>query len=89
MLYIAPEAVHMERAVKEVAPRMKPGRLVRDEGRAAEGTLSKTGAWGDPTLATYEKGRLIVEPMVERLCAEVSNFAKADFAVAPKRHRYL
>jgi creatinine amidohydrolase len=59
----------MSKAVKDYDPR--PGRrgLTRDpEGR---GTYSKTGIYGDPTLATKEKGRIIVEATVRAIVAQV------------------
>lgn len=68
MLYIAPDRVDMSKAVKDDAPRGEGG-LTRDpQGR---GTYSRTGSWGDPTLATREKGRLIVEATVERILRDL------------------
>ena len=65
MLYIAPASVEMKKAVKDYNPRPdRPGmRLTRDPQVAArgEGTYSPTGSWGDPTLATREKGRIVTE----------------------------
>lgn len=69
MLYIAPDLVDMSKAVKDYDPR--PGRkgLTRDPNGA--GTYSPSGVWGDPTLATKEKGRIIVEKTVEYIAREV------------------
>jgi creatinine amidohydrolase len=69
MLYIAPALVDMSKAVKDYDPR--PGRrgLTRDPNGA--GTYSPSGVWGDPTLATKEKGRIIVEKTVEHIVREV------------------
>ena len=65
MLYIDPTAVEMKKAVKDYNPRPdRPGgRLTRDKQVAArgEGTYSPTGTWGDPTLATREKGQKVTE----------------------------
>ncbi|MDQ3012161.1 MAG: creatininase family protein [Acidobacteriota bacterium] len=65
MLYIDPAAVNMKKAVKDYHPRPdRPGtRLTRDPKVAArgEGTYSPTGSWGDPTLATREKGQKVTE----------------------------
>lgn len=65
MLYIDPAAVDMKKAVKDYNPRPdRPGvRLTRDPQVAArgEGTYSPTGSWGDPTLATRDKGRKVTE----------------------------
>ena len=54
MLYIAPESVRMNQAAGDLSPD-KRGPLTRDPH--GKGTYSPTGAWGDPTLATREKGR--------------------------------
>jgi creatinine amidohydrolase len=69
MLYIAPELVDMSKAVKDYDAR--PGRkgLTRDPKGA--GTYSPSGIWGDPTLATKEKGRVIVEKTVEEIVRQV------------------
>jgi creatinine amidohydrolase len=64
MLYMAPEIVHLEKAVPELAAD-RPGPLTRDP--CGHGVFSATGAWGDPTLATMEKGRIVVEAIVEEL----------------------
>ncbi len=65
MLYIDPTAVEMKKAIKDYNPRPdRPGtRLTRDKQVAArgEGTYSPTGTWGDPTLATREKGQKVTE----------------------------
>lgn len=64
MLYIDPTAVEMKKAVKDYNPRPeRGGRLTRDKQIAArgEGIYSPTGTWGDPTLATREKGQKVTE----------------------------
>jgi len=66
MLYIAPETVNLSAAQKDIHPDKGPGGLTRDPN-AARGIYSPTGAWGDPTLATREKGRIVVEALVERV----------------------
>ena len=54
MLYIAPETVRMKKGARDLHPN-QPGGLTRDP--QGKGTYSPTGAWGDPTLATREKGQ--------------------------------
>lgn len=77
MLYIKPDVVHMENAKKDFEN--KPGKLSpflnNDDPRAA---YSPTGAWGDPTLATPEKGKIIVERLVEYLYQDIK---KAEFTL--------
>jgi creatinine amidohydrolase len=69
MLYIAPDAVTMSRAVNEF--RDGPGRLTRDKNNA-EGVLSESGVWGDATLATVEKGRAFTETLVAGILKDIS-----------------
>lgn len=69
MLYIAPETVDMSKAVKDYDARPNRRGLTRDpEG---SGHYSPTGIWGDPTLATREKGELIVETTLKEIIKEV------------------
>lgn len=70
MLYIAPDVVRMDRAERDIHPDRGPGGLTRDP-KAETGVFSPTGAYGDPTLATREKGQLMVEGMVDYLVREV------------------
>lgn len=68
MLYIAPETVDMSKAVKDFAPKTKPGFSRAPDG---PGHYSKTGIWGDPTLATRAKGARVVEAMVAGMLADI------------------
>jgi creatinine amidohydrolase len=69
LLYIAPSAVRMDRARADGAGE-RPGPLTRDPDRAG-GHYSPSGVFGDPTLATWEKGRAMVEAIVTDLLAEI------------------
>ena len=68
MLYIAPETVRMNKAVRDLSPN-QPGGLTRDPH--GKGTYSPTGAWGDPTLATREKGQAVVESLVRTILSDI------------------
>ena len=68
MLYIAPATVDMSRAVKDYRP-TKGRPLVRDSTMA--GTYSPTGTWGDPTLASREKGQRVTEALVAGILREI------------------
>lgn len=70
MLYLAPDVVRMDRAARDIHPDRGPGGLTRNP-KAQTGVYSPTGAYGDPTLATAEKGRTLVEGMVQFLVAQV------------------
>ena len=78
MLYIAPDRVDMRRAVRDDNPD-RPGPLTRTPG--GPGVYSPTGTWGDPTLATRAKGRLIVEARVRALVADVQALKRAALPV--------
>jgi creatinine amidohydrolase len=68
MLYIAPGAVDMKKAVKDYDPNGTGG-LTRKPGGPT--TYSPTGTWGDPTLATREKGEKAASALVAAMLAEI------------------
>jgi creatinine amidohydrolase len=74
MLFIAPETVNMSKAVKDYDPRPNRRGLTRDP--KGPGVYSPTGIWGDPTLATKEKGRIIVETTVKEIVAQVNELIR-------------
>jgi creatinine amidohydrolase len=69
MLVIAPETVDMAKAVKDFDPR--PGRRGLTRNPEGTGNYSRTGIFGDPTLATKEKGKVIVEATVKEIVRQV------------------
>lgn len=70
MLYMYPDRVDMAKAVKDDAPQGAGG-LSRVPGTAK--TYSPSGVWGDATLATREKGRVVVEAMVAGILQEIES----------------
>ena len=74
MLYIAPGRVDMSKAVKDDRPD-QPGRLTRQPD--GPGLYSPSGVWGDATLATREKGRVVVEATVTGILAELAALRRA------------
>lgn len=68
MLYIAPDSVQMKKAIRDFNPK-QPGGLSRDP--KGNGTYSPTGAWGDPTLATREKGQAVVESLFTTILKDI------------------
>jgi creatinine amidohydrolase len=69
MLYIAPETVKMNKAVKDYDPRPNRPGLTRDpEGK---GSYSPTGIWGEAAMASEEKGRIIVETTMKEIIRQV------------------
>jgi creatinine amidohydrolase len=78
MLYIAPDSVDMKKAVKDYHP--SKGRLTRDPNNQ-EGTYSATGIWGDPTLATREKGRKVIEALVAGILKDIEDLRGGNLPV--------
>ncbi|MGH9400069.1 MAG: creatininase family protein [Thermoanaerobaculia bacterium] len=74
ILYMEPAAVDMSKAVTDYHPSGKGG-LTRDPN--GPGTYSPTGTWGDPTLASREKGRIVVEAFVDALVLEIEELRAA------------
>lgn len=75
MQYIAPDSVDMSKAVKDYHPEKGTGGLTRDP--QADGVYSATGIWGDPTLATREKGEKLTEALVSGILAEVEQLQRS------------
>jgi creatinine amidohydrolase len=80
MLYIDAAAVDMSLAVRDFVP-AAPGPLRLTRRSDGPGTYSRTGIWGDPTLATPEKGRVIVESIVTGIVSDVDALRKAPLPV--------
>lgn len=75
MQYIAPGSVDMSKAVKDYHLEKGTGGLTRDP--QADGVYSATGIWGDPTLATREKGEKLTEALVSGILAEVEQLQRS------------
>jgi creatinine amidohydrolase len=73
MLTIAPELVDMSRA--EASPAFAqavPGRLTPTD--KASPNYSRSGSFGDPTLATLEKGKVLLAAMLDDLTEQAASF---------------
>lgn len=81
MLHIDPRSVDMSKAVKDYGPRATPFALTRRAG--GTGTYSPTGIWGDPTLATAQKGRIFTDALVAGILADIAALRTAT-PPAPK-----
>ncbi len=77
MLYIAPESVRMKKAVRDLNPD-QPGPLTRNP--QGKGIYSPTGAWGDPTLATREKGRAVTESLVATILRDIEELRQTSLS---------
>ena len=74
MLAVAPHLVDMTKAVREYP---EPDRGYFQGGRPM-GELSKSGVFGDATLATAEKGEVMLEIFVETMAKAVLEICAAD-----------
>ena len=81
MLYIAPETVDMSKAARDIPKNDGPGPLTLDPANPF-GRYSPTGIYGDATLATLEKGKIMIEAMVEGINKEINALRKAPFPKA-------
>jgi creatinine amidohydrolase len=71
MLFIAPSTVDMSKAMKDYHPSPKAG-LTRDP--TGDGSYSASGIFGDATLATRQKGELLVGAVIEGILQEIQHF---------------
>ncbi len=81
MLYIDPSSVDIGRAVKDYHP--AKGKLTRVPN--GEGVYSATGVYGDPTLATREKGEQVVEAIVQGILRDIRGLRSCPL---PQGHRH-
>ena len=93
MLYIAPETVNLHLAEKDCHPN-KLGGLTRippsdDPNDKSIGTYSPTGAWGDPTLATIEKGHIVIEHMVSYHVEQIQQLGNPHYQMKDWNVKYL
>jgi len=83
ILYMQPASVRMERAVAD-GERVQPGPLTRDP-RRTDRHYSPSGVFGEPTLATWQKGERITEAVVAAIVADVDTLAAAPLPEASRR----
>jgi creatinine amidohydrolase len=73
MLALAPDRVNMSRA--EASPKVTheaPGRLTPTD--TASPNYSRSGSYGDPTLATRAKGEILLAAMIDDLAGQMTAF---------------
>lgn len=75
MLFIAPSTVDMSKAVKDYHPSPKDGLTRNPEG---EGAYSASGIYGDATLATRQKGEIVVRAMIDGILQELQDFRSGN-----------
>lgn len=70
MLFIAPSTVDMKKAVKDYHPSPQGGLTRNPRG---DGAYSASGVYGDATLATREKGEIVVRATVEGILKDIGD----------------
>jgi creatinine amidohydrolase len=86
MLALAPGLVDMSRA--EASPTLKtetPGRLTPSDPSSPN--YSRSGSYGDPTLATLAKGEVLLAAMVDDLIEQVMDFLAAKNQSGETKHQ--
>ena len=75
ILYMQPSAVRMDRAVAD-GEHVRSGPLTRDP-RRTDRHYSPSGVFGNPTLATWQKGEKITEATIAAILKEIDDLAMA------------
>jgi creatinine amidohydrolase len=75
MLFIAPWTVDMSKAIKDYHPSAS-GRLTRDP--KGDGSYSASGIYGDATLATRQKGEIVVRAIVDGIFKEIKELRSSN-----------
>jgi creatinine amidohydrolase len=78
MLFVDPSAVDMRKAVREYGSGSGPMTRQRD----APGTFSASGVVGDPTLATKEKGAVLVDGLMGGILDDIESIRSAPLPTA-------
>lgn len=78
MLYMYPHVVRMSKAVNDYHPGVGGMGLTQDSAAAVrDGKVwSRSGTYGNATLATRAKGRIVVEAQVKGMVAEIEQLRK-------------
>ena len=88
MLALAPETVHMERAVANYPPEF-PSKLLSPDGRPACAWTARdfgpSGVIGDPLPATREQGEAILESLAAGWAQAITELHQLRWACARRR----
>jgi creatinine amidohydrolase len=74
ILYMKPDAVNMKKAVKDYTPSQGRGLTRNPANKSA--TYSPSGVWGDATLATHEKGKIVTDALVQLILKDIERMRK-------------
>jgi creatinine amidohydrolase len=92
LLYLRPDLVDMSKAVRDVG--FRPSKHMWRDLRVASPVVfneqwsrfSETGIQGDPTLATAEKGRVLVEAVIAGLAEVLAELKEREFRPRVDHH---
>ena len=73
MLVLKPDIVKMQKATRDFTG---AGEGPLSPNKDVAGVYSPTGAWGDPTFASKEKGRKLVDALVTGITSEIDELTK-------------
>lgn len=76
MLFIDASAVDTARAPTELGQESVPFHLTRQQG--GRGTYSPSGAWGDATRATREKGAVLIEALLRAIRNDLEDLRRTQ-----------
>lgn len=82
LLHVAPERVEMAKAVKEYGRAPSAGGYMIGNRPERDGLYSPSGVFGDATAATRDKGRRIVEGLVEFVVKDIERLRTAPLPEA-------
>ena len=75
LLFIDPARVDMAMATRELGNESSPLHLTRRQG--GRGTFSASGAWGDPTAATPEKGGKLLDALLRAIRSDLDDLRRS------------
>jgi creatinine amidohydrolase len=79
MLFIAPASVDMSEAVEDYHPSAQGGLTRNPKG---EGSYSASGIYGDATLATRQKGEIVVRAILDGILKEIEGLRELNPSTA-------
>jgi creatinine amidohydrolase len=82
MLYMAPSTVDMRKAAKDYNPSSERGLTRNPKGK---GIYSPTGIYGDATLATRTKGKIITKALVQGILKEIEDLRQSPAIEQPRQ----
>ncbi len=82
MLYMAPATVDMRKAAKDYHPSSERGLTRNPKGK---GTYSPTGIYGDATLATRSKGKIVTKALMAGILKEIEDLRQTPAIEQPRQ----